>query len=263
MPTCLLSGYQRSLAAQVRKFVDRNEYRWPAWRFVLLPGHDHKAHSISVKRSQEIMETAKQHDGVHIFGLANRSQHEADHLIRPFFRLRWLPSLPFIELSQGKEGTLIAVLGAAIEEEDYWAENVQPKSFSCPLVLPTNFRAFKGLQEMWRLSESFNNFANLETAASIIKKFTREHRQNVDAFKDKKTPWVDDESWIWDDNGDRHGEPVFPENWKYSLKLLDGFHFDVSSNKKSKRNFHDASNRAHALPKGYLNVTPHGQVRGA
>jgi len=68
--------------------------------------------------------------------------------------------------------------------------------------------------------------------------------------------------FIWDDGGKRHGIPEFPMDWKFSLKLPDGFHFDVSRNVKSKNKFKDKHERQHEFER-YINVTAHGEVRGA
>ena len=166
------------------------------------------------------------------------------------------------ETGQGRSEPLIAALAAATLEEDYWIANVKPDRPSSPLVLPERVFNAKGeLMEMWRLSESFNNQGHLQEASNRIGRFAKEHRRKVDGFV--KTPWMDAKSWIWDDSGERHGKPDFPEDWKYSFRLPDGFLFDVSRQKDAKAAFKDVYGYTHPLPKGYLNVTAHGKVRGA
>src|SRR5207249_6144647 len=74
--------------------------------------------------------------------------------------------------------------------------------------------------------------------------------------------WVDSSNRIFDHTGARHGRPPFPRGWKYSYRIPDGFHFDVTVLDDRAFVLCDALGANHTADAGgYLNVDPHGYVR--
>lgn len=261
MPTFILAGVQRSLAPKVKTALERDPAGVAGWTPAILFGSVNGQHQIGREQVDELLQLAEEHNGAHIFGLsAQKTRNEIEDLIRPHFRFRWFDPSPVGLVARGDEGSLVAALSTALEEEDYWLANVKPNDPASPLALPEIFGCQKALADTWRLAESYNNRGHLETAAKRIAKFTNAHRRRVDGFNN--TPWESDDGWIWDDDGERHGNPAFPMDWKYSLRLPDGFHFDVSPKGKGKAFFTDRFGRRHTF-KTHLNITSHGDVRGA
>lgn len=262
MPTFILAGHQRSLARQVKSAVEQASERFAGWTFALLPSHSSKQAGIDSKQVTELLNLASEHGGAHIFGLdADKARATVADRISPFFRFRWIATHLAADTGRGVVAPLQDALAAAVAEETLWLEKVKPRDSASPLILPKIFLAQRDLREMWRLSESYNNTGHIEKAAEMIARFVKEHRYR--GMSGTNAPWLGADDWLWDDDGPRHGQPNFPEDWKYSLRLPDGFHYDVSSKTKNKTHFADRHGTRHPLPsKKYFNVTAHGEIRG-
>lgn len=261
MPTFILVGFQRSLTHHVKKSLDLGKDQLNGWSCELFQGKKHNESWIGLDQVESICRLAEKHNGAHIFAVSSdRNRNLVEDRIRPYFRFRWLDAWLIGETGRGHYEPLVEELQKATQEDNFWLENIKPSDSASPLILPEIFNPKRDLANIWRLSQSYNNEGHLQAAAGLIGRFTREHRHRIDGFSN--TPWLDEESWIWDDGGKRHGTAIFPEDWKYSLRLPDCFHFDVSPHRKKKTFFKDIHGKQHTLPKGYLNVTAHGEVRG-
>jgi len=260
MPIFILAGFQRNLAPRIKKALKNSSTQLAGWTGVAFVGHKDNAHDIGLGQINQLLKLAEAHDGAHIFGVSSsKTRDQTKNQIRPHFRFRWLDAKPIGLVGAGDEATMINALSVATIEETYWLDKVKPKNSASPLTLPAIFACQRELEDIWRLSESYNNQGHLEAAAKRITQFTNFHRRRIDGFKN--TPWCAEDDWIWDDDGDRHGTPLFPMDWKYSLKLPDGFHFDVSAKVKGKTHFTDINGKSHAY-KTHMNVTAHGEIRG-
>jgi hypothetical protein len=262
MGVFILAGYQQSLAQHIKKALAQGEDQFNGWTWDLFPSEKRNEATILAKQVENLCRLAEAHGGAHIFAVsADRQRQQIEDQLRRHFRFRWLDSKVIGETGRGEFAPLIEALSAATLEEAYWAQHVKPADSSSPLILPEIFRPIRELEGIWRLSESYNNQGHLVAATGLLERFSREHRRRIDKFEN--TPWLGDDSWIWNDGGARHGNPDFPGDWRYSYRLPDGFHFDVSPHAKKKTFFVDAHGRRHPLPeKGYLNVTAHGLLRG-
>lgn len=260
MPTFILAGVQRSIVKRVKAALESNRDAFADWDFAILAGEKNNNHDIAQSQVDALMRLAEAHGGAHIFGVSGETERRiVEAQITPFFRFRWLETRVVGLVGAGQERPLIDRLTEALLEELFWADHVKPSEFASPLTLPDIFDA-KQCRDMWRLAQSYNNTGHLEAAKTLIDRFAREHRKPVDGYA--KTPWLSDDGWVWDDNGERHGDPEFPDDWKYSFNLPSGFHFDVSPLRKGKTFFTDRNSRRHGFKK-HLNITAHGTVRGA
>lgn len=261
MPTFILAGVQRSIAARVGDVLREQAGQFAGWTSEVFPGRVNNLHDIGSSQVDALLRLAEKHDGAHIFGVSVvKTRKEVESLVSPHFRFRWLDAAPFGPVNRGDAAAMMNMLVSATVEEDYWLAHVKPKDTASPLALPDIFSCQRSLLDIWRLAQSYNNLGHLETAARLIARFISAHRRRIDGFKN--TPWHADDDWIWDDDGERHGTPAFPEDWKFSLRLPDGFHFDVSPHTKGKLFFADRAGIRHSF-KTHLNVTAHGHVRGA
>lgn len=226
-----------------------------------MQGDNDKQPSISKKFAFRVAEEAAKNGGAHVFGVDSR-QPDFSCDIRGSFRFRKVSSASIGKTGAGDYEPLIDELVGAFEEEQYWIDNIKPQSYGSPLILPRIFNSRNDLRAMWDQAESYNNLDNLKAATRLIEIFPEVHRKKIQEPRFKKNPWVCEREWIWKDDGARHGDPVFPDDWKYSYQLDDGFHYDVECLHKTKSSFVDADGVAHRLAKGYLNVTAQGRVRG-
>lgn len=264
MTIFILAGFQQSIAADVKKALTAGQSagRLNGWDYRTFPSEKRDLTTIGQKQIDTLCKLAASNGGAHIFGVSKeRDRERIEDQIRPYFRFRWVEPAVVLQTGGGNHAPLLDALEVATAEENYWVANIKPISVSTPLILPDIFNAIRDLEEVWRLSESYNNLGHLEAAANLIARFPKEHRRKIDEVKG--TPWLASNSLIWDDGGPRHGTPPFPKNWKYSFEIDQGFHFDVSAHSGKKASFKDSLGKSHAMPKGYLNVTAHGEVRGA
>jgi hypothetical protein len=262
MPVFIIAGHQRSLARQVKIAVEQAVERFGNWTFLLQPSHASKQAGINSKQVIELLNLAGENEGAHIFGIdASKDRQAVADRISPHFRFRWLPAHLAADAGRGLVSPLQDSLVEALAEETLWLNNVKPRDSASPLILPKIFEPQRDLREIWRLSESYNNPGHLQKATELIERFIKEHRFR--GASGGNAPWLGSDGWFWDDDGPRHGQPSFPGDWKYSLRLPDGFHYDVSSKTKNKTHFADRHGCRHPLPpKKYFNVTAHGELRG-
>ena len=261
MPTFILAGVQRSLVKRVQKAVESNSLAFPGWVPKIFAGSKNAQHDISSSQVDDLLRLAAASDGAHIFGLStSKLRSEVDELIKPHFRFRWMDARIVGPIGGGNEVPLIDGIKDVLAEESLWNSRVRPQEFGSPLVLPEIFGCDRFMCQIWRLSQSYNNIGHLHAAIERVANFAPKYRKRIS--ENSKTAWVADDDWIWDDNGTRHGKPSFPLDWKFSFKLPDGFHFDVSPRGKGKTHFQDKDGKRHTFNK-HLNVTAHGNIRGA
>jgi hypothetical protein len=263
VPTFIVAGYQKSITNQLNAALNKAKPSLQGWRWELFPSSETSVSRISQKQVNSLLEFAAKHGGAHIFGVNNQrldaNEVFVGNMIKRYFRLRWLPARAVGMLGGGDNTEFISALIDAIQEEGFWANNVQPRNLSSPLMLPDIFKATASLLDTWTLSESYNDVDNLKAAVQKIAKFESTHRRRISSGS--KTPWVDEkEDWVWEDNGAPHGTAKFPKTWKYSFHAPN-FHFDVQSKRKSAI-FLDCNGESHPV-KEYLNVTAHGEVMSA
>ena len=263
MPTFILAGFPRALNTNLREALSLNQARLNAWTWELVPGCGNRASLIDANQAAELCALSSQLGGAPIFGVSEDSgRGEVASCIEKYFRFRWILANHINLVARKNYEGLITALVLATLEEDYWNEHVRPSNFSSPLMLPEQFSVANELQDTWRLSRSYNNIGHLHAATKKIARFNRDYRKKVDGSN--TTPWVDRARWVWEDNGARHGAAAFPEDWKYSFRIPDGHHFDVTAPKAGNPKYLDATGKYHSPNRmGYWNVTAHGNLRGS
>ena len=263
MPVLLLAGYQRSVDAQLRKAL-RNYVAAEGWLVEPSPGDEKAECTISPGHSVRLAAEAARLQGAHVLAIADARCLVNCEALRERFRFRRSGAHFVGPLARGDEAPLSQLLDQVITEEDEWIGQVGV-SLTSPLLLPKKvFDANREVASLWTLAEAFNDPPQLAAFSRISKRFVECHLREFDSDAyNRATPWLADDGWGWRDDGPRHGKPLDPrDEWKYSFKLPDGFHYDVSSARKGKRDFRDAKGAMHGQPKGYLNVTVHGFIRG-
>jgi hypothetical protein len=263
MPSVILAGYRRSYERMLREALDQHRATHPRWTWTLFPGNSKNLANLGADQIDELLDLSASLNGAPILGVSEHSQrNEVARRIVPHFRFRWIDANLVNQVARKEYAGLLNALDGAMNEESYWEANIRPTKFSSPLMLPEQFAAARSLDQIWRLARSFNNMDHLETACSLIERFSTEHRRRVDGTD--ATPWLDRRGWIWTDGGAPHGIPDFPEGWKLSYRIPDGRHFDVKPGNSSST-YTDAYGKGHSLPKkkDYWNITVHGFVRGA
>jgi len=265
----VLAGHQRGLAKKVAEAVaaGSDDGRLDGWNSCLLHSRLQNQSILEPLLVDEVFKEASKLGGAHVFGVSiDRKRAEVERQIKPYFRFRWIDAEVIAMTGQGKLEPLIAALASAIVEDQVWIECVKPKDTASPLILPGKIFGTKGeFRDLWKRCESYGDEGAIRAAGKLIHKFTTVYRKRIQSTANEKTPWLDDDDWVWKDDGEAHGVAPFPKNWKYSWAVPEKFHFDVMpKNPRVKTHFTDIHGNNHKLPKDskYMNVTVHGEVRG-
>lgn len=261
----LLVGVPRSVVKRVRAALQGVQADITPWTITLIPSVDPNNGGLAQSQVSSVLDKAAEFDGAVIFGVPGsqaRNFGSIEQQIRPYFRYRRFP-MEDLGLSLSEPAVFRGILSRIIEEENYWLERIKPKDSYSPLILPSLFCS-KHYSGIWRLAESYNDLPNLREAEKLLAGFLDRHKKKV--MDKKHLTWVDSNECAWDDRGPRHGNAKFPETWKYSHRILEGLHFDVSHAKAQVFEYVDCHGIKHRVKKGpreYLNITPYGAVRGS
>jgi hypothetical protein len=96
------------------------------------------------------------------------------------------------------------------------------------IVLPEcSFGASGGHKNLWRHARSYGGEANIEGATKAVREFERTYLRKQEHYQ-----WIDDRDLIFGRNAARHADAPFPRGWKFSCRLPDGFHYDLTNLEK-------------------------------
>lgn len=261
----LLAGIRSAVLKRARSSLEKIRPESSPWTISLIPSVDSKNGGLVINQVPALLEMAASSEGAVIVGVPGvqpRELQAVEKAIRPYFRYRRIEQNDLNLLING-DSAFREVFDQIIREETYWVNNVKPKDSYSPLMLPELFNS-KHYSGIWRLAGSYNDLPNLMTAEKLVTGFVNSHKKKGGSRGGMV--WMDSNDWAWDDRGPKHGQAKFPETWKYSLKLLEGLHFDVSHSKELGFEFTDREGTKHRVKRGpreYLNITPYGAVRGA
>jgi hypothetical protein len=204
---------------------------------------------------------ADKHSSPHIFGFStqqSRSQLAAE--LARCFRFRWCDQLvrSLNYLATPNPAPFLEGLATDLAEEEQWAFRIKPTDMGSPLLLPEcSFSVGGGHRNLWRHARSYGDQANIEGAAKAVREFGRAYLRKQEHYQ-----WIDDRDLIFGRNGPRHAHAPFPRGWKFSYHLPDGFHYDIKHLEARKFSITDVAGTLHlSVPKGYINIDPHGYVR--
>lgn len=261
MGTAILLGIPEPYVARLRHALETHGGIPGVWtvKYIPAPKRLSEITNASLKQARKI---ADEHDTPHIFGFSiqqNRSDW-ASQLV-PYFRFRWCDQLvsKLNHLATPDPGPFLTQFAADLAEEEQWTLRVKPADMGSPLLLPEcSFDAGTPHRDLWRHARSYGDPNTVEGAEKAIREFERIYLRKSVHYQ-----WVDRRDLVYGRNGPRHADAPFPRGWKYSYRLPPGFHFDVTQTEKRKFYLFDAEGLRHsAVSGGYINIDPHGYVRG-
>ncbi|MBF0426269.1 MAG: hypothetical protein HQL66_10690 [Magnetococcales bacterium] len=263
MPVLIIAGLPRSLAERAKAVWRdfRSEYRLPAdWELDSVDTHKKSPTTLPaadvLRVCQRVFESTKSH--IVVIGVRAResdNQRQSEQYILPFFRFRWFDN-KFLHMIYESDPALVTVLSEIIQEEACWCQEVKPRNCHHPLLLPKDiFSSQRECQGLWKACEAYGDINNIDGAVKSIELFKRTH-------DDKEHSWIDSKKRFFDPNGALHGKAPNQYQWKYSFRLPDGFHYDISHESQQAFRMTDADGKEHTvLQGGHLNLDPHGRVR--
>lgn len=261
MRTAIFVGLPRDSIRRIDNFLrtDSEKIVVP-WAVKFIPA---KRSTPEVHRSEVVraLDTAAASINPHIIAVSKQDKilkQPVAKAIKPYFRFRWLDNSLLSFLTN--IAAFIERINAVLEEESDWDARVKPTDILSPLVLPQEcFDANHHDAHMWTLAEQYGDASAIIGAQRAIDAFRERYWQSVGAGGRR---WTDSADRIFDHTGPRHGRAPFPRNWKLSLQLDMGFHYDVTTSHGRPFSLNDSNGVSHKIEQGrHINVDPHGFVR--
>lgn len=180
--------------------------------------------------------------------------------VRPFFRVRLISARILEEISRDPLRA-IESLNDHLDVEEHWCAALQPASTRDPLLLPaSSFSAQSKYQDAWRAAATAASVIQIADVGRYIAEFETAHRRAGGSGVSSHFECASD--LRWDHSGARHAQAPFPMFWKFSYRLPDGFHYDVTSSRGKAFAVTDHERRVHRRSDGeHVNIDPHGRVR--
>jgi hypothetical protein len=261
MQTAILLGIPTPYVARLRNALDLHGGLPEAWSLLFVPAPK-KNPEINRGTVRQACEFADRQASPHIFGFSTQ-QHRSEWAgqIAPYFRFRWCDPLVRLLncLATPNPALFLERLTADLAEEEQWSSRVRPMDMGSPLLLPEcSFSVGGGHKHLWRHASSYGDQANIDGAVKAVREFERVYLRKQEEYQ-----WIDDRDLIFGRNGPRHAEAPFPRGWKVSYRLPNGFHYDIKHLEARKFSITDIAGKLHILAaNGYINMDPHGYVRG-
>jgi hypothetical protein len=266
MPVAILVGIPTQYFKRIHGSIDRGltAYR-PGWNVEYVPAN-RSTPGVFPRESRSALERAEKCGGAHLIGVSKQDREtrqsiEAD--LRCYFRFRWLDNR-LLSYIGSHVPSFVDGFNVILAEEEMWAEKVKPQDYLSPLILPELcFESSHPAGRLWQLAEQYGELGNVLDAARTVEIFREKHWLSTDGGGRRRRRWVDTSDRVFDHTGERHGRPPFPREWKYSYRIPDGFHFDVTILHRRPFVFTDSQGNAHPVDASKnVNVDPHGIVRG-
>lgn len=262
MGTALLLGIPSGYVKTAKNAVAKNANMFTDWSIKYVPSPRNEA-EISPRLVEQAKESARQHEDAHILGFsAQKDRRRFEDQIKPYFRFRWFEHSFLRCLGSPDPSPFVQRLASDLAEESEWTTRVKPSDLGSPLLLPEcSFESKGNHLDLWRHATSYGDPENIVSAEKAIHKFRNTYHRKVNLATFSTYKWVDERDRVYGRDGERHGNPPFPREWKYSYKIEPGFHFDVTHLDGRKFVLYDVHRQAHQVTTdSYLNVDPHGYV---
>lgn len=262
MPVAILAGIPNTYVQRFRASLQRGESAYRAGWVVHYVAIGRTTPEIRETEIEKTLETASTQEAPHVIGISKQGgpvHREIAERIRPYFRFLWLDNHLLSHLPH-QVPQFISAFNAVLGQEEVWASEVRPGNDASPLLLPAcSFEAHPRCRTLWNLAEQYGEVGNIHAAGRALEVFRSEHWRPTPS---NARGWVDAERRVFDHRGERHGVAPFPRGWKYSFRIPDGFHFDVTDLDGAEFVLRDVASGRHAIERGgYLNIDPHGHVR--
>lgn len=262
MPVAILVGIPSTYVQRAKASIQAGHAAFRAGWSILYMATGRSRPELRASEIDRTLGEAARHDAAHVVGMSTQDsavRAEIARKIRPYFRFLWLPNRLLSHFPH-QVPQFIDVLNGFLEQEEIWDEHVKPQDVASPLLLPTcAFQAHGECDHLWDAAEQFGEAGNIRAAAAVLDHFRGQHWRPTPAGPRR---WIDVARRVFNHMGARHAVAPFPLDWKYSFRLPEGFHYDVTDLEGSAFRLWDALNEQHSVDRGgYLNIDPHGYVR--
>jgi hypothetical protein len=266
MRLLVVAGLMPSLSKRLRVELKNGLPLRQGWEIETLDSKDQRRHSITAEQAVEAMRVASKSENAHILGVSNEAgpgRQTVGSSIRQYFRFRWLDNRLLPTLTPDAQA-FVEHLNNVLAEEEFWAEHIKPDGPYEALILPKAcFRVRAPHVNLWGECEAYGNQQIAAAFAQHLDAFRNAYSKRSMGENNKFVHWwTDEDDLAYQHRGAPHGLAPFPRCWKYSLKLMDGFHYDINHARSLPFRVTDANGGVHRRESGkHVNLDPHGYVR--
>lgn len=233
------------------------------WETALLPSRQRRFAEFDRDLCNRLLKVATGHSaGAHILGFSQqRERAEWAHALQGHFRFRWINS-DYLAFLPNRLDEFVAAVQAEADFERAWRQQLLPQNRNSPLLLPECAFSPRCCDNLWELASSVappgdqrDPTAEIGRVVSVLERFRQFHWDNGG--------WMDEKNLQFS-IGAMHAEP--PEErwyWKYSWRVPDRFHYDVTHVRGREFSVRDLEFKTHRVRAGaHINVDCHGRCRG-
>lgn len=263
MPFFIIAGLPRASGKRLRlELGKRAESPWPHWEMHDFASDSQRFVALQDSSLARMVSLAQEKDG-HVYSFRPQQASDRERILQrltPFFRFGWLPN-EWLGYYPHRVGDFIDRLAEFLSVEETWVKDVQPTGARSPLLLPRDiFQAAGDHKLLWDKAAVTRDLARVQDAARALNSFKETHWLSLDSGK---RVWVDAADRVFDSSGPRHGRTPIERGWKYSFRIPDGLHFDVTARSGRHFYFQDARGSVRSVGAGaHLNIDSFGFVRG-
>ncbi len=264
MATAILLGIPARYVKTAKALIEKRPGVFGQWRiaFVESPKQDPQILPREVKRALTV---ASEHSDAHILGFSiQQNRQDVANQLRSYFRFRWFDHRLLRFVGNPDPSPFVNKMADVLAEESAWSDRVKPCALNSPLLLPEcSFDVIGRHRDLWRHAVSYGDPGNIEGAEKAIHAFWNFYRRRIEfEGANKQSKWIDRGDRVFSEDGERHGISPFPRGWKYSYRIEDGFHFDVTCSKLRSFFVCDVRGGHTRADSGvHINLDPHGYVR--
>lgn len=261
--TVIIAGLPATPQRQLKAAVSREPSALrPGFALQWLSARNKRA-GIAEAQVEQLLSLADRHSASSVLVVAQRPTSDSERVVarvRAHFRAR-LISASVLEQINPDPIRAVQALNIHLEIEERWCDVLMPRSESDALLLPeTSFLAQSEYRDAWRAAVMAASVVQIGDVARYVENFEEAHRSAAATGVARHFVCASELRWV--DAGARHGRAPFPMYWKYSFRIPEGFHYDVTSQRGRAFTIRDAAGADHRRGASeHANVDPHGSVR--
>ena len=250
MPLLIIAGIPTSVTKRNRSYRPQVD----DWNIQLIPSRDNKRPDLQSCWPEVLAKASGDVQGAHVFAYHYREDEypEFNSRMHDRHRLVWMAR---DTLGYYGSDMYTEMIEQYLDFECRWRDMLRPRGVDAAGLLPESSFSPKKYKDMWSRMRSVHlDKDNLERVFMIIRGFRDTHYGSG--------RWEDNRGLQFKAAPARHGSNPRYGNFKFTFRLPEGFHYDVSGN-TADRSFtiEDAEGRSHQFH-SYTNIDFHGSIRG-
>ena len=250
MPLLIIAGLPTAVTNRNRHYVPRVD----DWNIQLVPSRDRRKPDLQSCWTEVLAQASGDIQGTHVFAYHYREDEypKFNNWMHDRHRLVWMAR---DTLQYYGSNMYTSMIENHLDFECRWRDMLRPQGVDAGGLLPEGSFSPKRYEDMWSRMRSVHlNKDNLERVFILVRRFRDTHYGSG--------RWEDSRGLEFKAASARHGSNPPFGSFKFTYRLPEGFHYDVSGNMASRSfTIKDAGGQSHQFRR-YTNIDPHGAIRG-